>query len=79
MEIKLQLFGAFRPFGEELILSLPDGAVVSDIRASLASAIEANQGLIDSSRFATETEVLSDDATLEDGAVIAIIPPVAGG
>lgn len=85
MKITLQCFGAFRPFGENITLSLPEKAVVSDIRAALLLRIQEKDkgfnkgGLIDSSRFATQTEILPENTSLSDGMCIAIIPPVSGG
>lgn len=85
MKITLQCFGAFRPFGENITLSLPEKAVVSDIRAALLLRIKEKDnsfnkvGLIDSSRFATETDILPENTSLSDGMRIAIIPPVSGG
>ncbi len=85
MQITLLLFGTFRSFGEQLKLSLPKNASVSDIREELLKKIMQldssfkNKKLIESSRFATETEVLGDDQPLQNEAMIAIIPPVAGG
>jgi len=79
MKITLQLFGAFRQFGDFLELNLPEKGRVSDVRSALGLKVEARDGLISSSRFATETEVLNEDALLQDGAVLAIIPPVSGG
>ena len=85
MKITLLLFGAFRSFGEQFMLSLPENAIVSDMREELLKEImqlDSNfkkKELIESSRFATETEVLRDDQPLQNEAVIAIIPPVAGG
>lgn len=85
IKIILQCFGAFRPFGENITLSLPENAIVSDIRAALLLQIREKDagfkkvGLIDSSRFATETEILAENTSLNDGMCIAIIPPVSGG
>ena len=79
MQITIQLFGAFRPYGEQLELTLPDGATVADIRSAILAKIDTPQALLDSSRFATETEVLADNSPLKDGETYAIIPPVAGG
>lgn len=85
MEITLQLFGAFRSFGESLKLTLPANAVISGIREVLTKKlieVEASPNkimLIDISRFATETEILSEETSLQDGMVITIIPPVSGG
>ncbi|MCC7259483.1 MAG: MoaD/ThiS family protein [Alphaproteobacteria bacterium] len=84
MQITLQLFGAFRPFGDTLALELPERGTVADLRPLLAAQLENSttplpKGLIKSSRFATETEILAESAPLAHGAVLAIIPPVSGG
>ena len=85
MEITLQLFGAFRSFGEHLTLSLSQNATVSDIKSVLLEKMTAldeafdKKRLIDSARFATETEILPETALLKSGDIIAIIPPVSGG
>lgn len=85
MQITLQTFGAFRQFGQNISLELSDDAKVADIRVPLVSALaefSANfdiAGLIESSRFATETEILGEDAILQNGNLITILPPVSGG
>ncbi len=79
MEITLLLFGAYRSFGSRLTLKVPEGAHVADLRPALKRAIAVKEGLVDSSRFATEETVLMEDAPLYDGAVLAVIPPVSGG
>lgn len=79
MKVTLQLFGPFRPFGEQLELTLPEGAAVQDLRPPLMERLPQMESVIRSSRFATETEVLPENAPLADGALLAIIPPVSGG
>lgn len=85
MQITLQLFGGFRPLGTQLELCLPEDATVSDIPKALTQKIAeldssfTKQALVKVSRFATETELLNENDLLNDGATIAIIPPVAGG
>ena len=85
MQITLQTFGAFRQFGQDLKLELADNAIVADIRRPLVQALaefSANfdiPGLVESSRFATETEILEEDAHLSDASIITILPPVSGG
>lgn len=85
MNITIQTFGAFRQFGRNIIIELNDGACVSDIRQPLNLALKDNvakfdiAGLIESSRFATEIEILSEDAIIAAGSVITILPPVSGG
>ena len=85
MEITLQLFGVFRTLGDQLKLSLQKGSTVSDIRKALLDQAPPSdmsfnkKALIEQSRFATETEVLSEATPLEASMVITIIPPVSGG
>ncbi len=85
MEITIQCFGAFRPFGEYISLRIEEGYTVSDMRKVLLdrlNQIDASfnkPGLLDSSRFATETDILQESTPLKDGMSIAIIPPVSGG
>lgn len=85
MNITIQCFGAFRPFGEQISLQIPKGNTVSDMRAALLDRLKQidasfnKPGLLDSSRFATETEILQESTPLKDGMSIAVIPPVSGG
>lgn len=79
MKITLQLFGAFRPFGDQIELTLPAGANVAQIRPALTAEMPQMESVIHSSRFATETDILPETAPLNDGAMLAIIPPVSGG
>lgn len=85
MQITLQTFGAFRQFGQNIPLELSDDAKVADLRAPLTLALaefSANfdiAGLVESSRFATETEILEENAILQNGTLITILPPVSGG
>lgn len=85
MQITIQTFGAFRQFGREILLNVGDDALVADLRTPLVAALSNQQasfdieGLIDSSRFATEVEILEENAALKAGSLITILPPVSGG
>ncbi|WP_319495737.1 MoaD/ThiS family protein [uncultured Cohaesibacter sp.] len=85
MTITIRCFGAFRAFGEEMELTVARGTTVADLREPLLEAMrQADQTfaadvLLDSSRVATETELLTDAAPLVEGMRLAIIPPVSGG
>jgi len=81
MEIKLQLFGAFRKYGSEIILEIPDGGLVADLRTSLEKSLgESSSRLIKISRFATDKTMLDDDSEITSNiSVLAILPPVSGG
>lgn len=51
--------------------------------AAFRSALEAHrpvlQGRLDAVRIALDERFVHDDAALREGAVLALIPPVAGG
>jgi len=79
MKITLQLFGAFTEYGGSLELSVNDNATVADIRDAVLTKIDASPILVKSSLFATDIELLQDDAKLQNGDIISIIPPVSGG
>ena len=85
MQITIQCFGVFRPFGEQINLAVTEGTTISDMRKALLDKLRQVDptfnmpGLVESSRFATETEILPESTSLKDGMNIAIIPPVSGG
>ena len=85
MNITIQCFGAFRPFGEQISLTVTEGTSISGMRTLLLDKLKQidasfdKPGLLESSRFATETEILPESTPLQDGMSIAIIPPVSGG
>lgn len=85
MKVKLQLFGAFRKYGNEINIDLPLGSIVSDLRPKLLDIISDDdkafdtKSLIDTSRFANDEEVLEESSVINDNDVLAILPPVSGG
>ncbi len=85
MKIILQTFGAFRAIGDCLEFELEKSATISDLRENIAQKIKNkeinfdNIALLEGSRFANESEILSEKYALKEGEKIAIIPPVAGG
>ena len=87
VDIDIQLFGAFRNFGNgrELRLEVARGSALSDVRAALARKLIEfdpqfnNTQLIEDSAFANESEVLSAEFTADHSCRLAILPPVCGG
>ena len=80
MKVTVQLFGAFRPFGERITIDLLDGADVSHLRAAFCAALPPDvHALIALSRFADERAVLAENTPLDADSILAILPPVSGG
>jgi molybdopterin synthase sulfur carrier subunit len=86
MKVDLKLFGAFRDLQPhaQLLLELPDGARVADLRRALANHAQANwpgfqPGLLARSAFASDAAVLRDGEALPADGRMALLPPVSGG
>ncbi len=63
-----------------LVLTLPEAAIVSDLKIALAQACPALAPLLPVLRIAINSEYAIDDAQpIPPGAELAAIPPVSGG
>ena len=85
MKITVQLFGAFRPFGDKLEFNLNEGDTISTLRNAMQKDLQnrnpdfAKRNILAMSRFSDETTVLAENTALQDQQVLAILPPVSGG
>ncbi len=85
MKVKLQLFGAFRKYGNEMQIDLPENSIVADLRPKIFEAISQKdlgidaKTLIDTSRFSNDEEILEEDSVINKNDNLAILPPVSGG
>ncbi len=86
MRVSIQLFGAFRQFQEHdtLDLDCPGAATVADVRSAMDAYAQAYwlgcpAGLLQTSAFASEAEVLRSTSPIPGDGRLAIIPPVSGG
>jgi molybdopterin synthase catalytic subunit len=80
MQVRVLLFGSLREAAgaKELSVTLPERAVVRELRASMDS-LPAFQRLAGRLRVAINREFAADDAALADGDEVAFLPPVSGG
>jgi molybdopterin converting factor small subunit len=63
--------------GEELLL--PEGATVGAARDAIGEKFPALRPRLVHCRFAVDREFAALDASLHEGAELAVIPPVSGG
>jgi len=56
-----------------------EGADVAALRAAIAAACPAIAEQLAFCRFAVGDEFVGDDAAVDDGATVDVIPPVSGG
>lgn len=82
MEITVRYFAAIRErlgFEEETIELEGRAPVLEDLWDELVSRHDELEGLRDGIRLARNREFSDPDTSLEEGDVVALIPPVAGG
>jgi len=86
VKVEVSLFGAFRSHdpGARVVLDVPEGARVADLREALDRHARAHwpayrPELLKASAFASETTVLRDAEPVPGGVAMAVLPPVSGG
>jgi molybdopterin converting factor subunit 1 len=62
-----------------VLVELPPGASVADLRARLVDQYPALAPLLGRCAVAVNNEFAGDDQFLPEGAEIALLPPVSGG
>lgn len=80
MRCSIKAFGIARDIvnGRELVVEVPDGATVADLKKFLFTDYPRLCSLT-SLYVAVNAEYASDDRMLSEGDEIALIPPVSGG
>ena len=81
MRLRVHLFARARDIvgTSSVLLDLPEGATVGQLRQRLAAAQPALAPLLERSALAVNDEFAEDKATLPVGAEVALLPPVSGG
>jgi len=76
MEIRLRLFAGLRQVAgfKEKSITLPEGAVVADLLEQLPASIAGRTFYI-----AVNEEYAQRDTHLNEGDLVALLPPVSGG
>jgi molybdopterin converting factor subunit 1 len=82
VKVTVLYFAAVREIvgqGEASLVVPDDVKTVRDLAGHLESTVTGLAGRLGQLRWAKNEEFVDLDARLEDGDVIAVIPPVAGG
>jgi molybdenum cofactor cytidylyltransferase len=81
MTIRVKLFARARDLAgsSELVLDLPEGATVADLRRTLAAEHPKLSGLLARSAIAVNDDFAQDELVLPAGGEVALLPPVSGG
>jgi molybdopterin converting factor small subunit len=81
MKVTIKLFAAMREaVGQsEVVLDVPPGAIVAQVKSAFCEAFPQTRGLVERSMFAIDTCYAVDNETIPANAEIACLPPVSGG
>lgn len=83
-EVQVKLFGAFRQFHREPVLTLevPPDTMVAHVRERVALMFDEDANakmLLKASAFATDRRVLEENEAVPEDTELALLPPVCGG
>lgn len=81
MKVHVRLFARARELAaaDEVLVELPSGAKVGDLRRQLAHDQPALARLLERSALAVNNEFVDDLLTVPPDAEVALLPPVSGG
>lgn len=89
LNVEVALFGAFRRYGNAPVaLTVAAGTPVAEVKSLFGAALAAGKdaatadaitALLASSALADDRQVFTDDALINQGGSLAILPPVCGG
>jgi hypothetical protein len=78
--ITVRLYGAFRPYGNQIAVPALSGASVADIKTALRQSLpDSMGGLVLESAIANDREILPDHHIIGKDEVLSVLPPVCGG
>jgi molybdopterin converting factor subunit 1 len=81
MNVRVKLFAAAKDLAktDALVVEVPDGATVSQLRSAVVAKIPTLEKIVAHSLWAVGAEYVSDDDKLTEQSDVALIPPVSGG
>jgi len=81
MRFTVHLFARARDLvaKDKVIVELPPGATVADLRQRLSEDYPALKSLLETSALAINNEFADDSLSVSPGTEIALLPPVSGG
>jgi len=81
MQLSVRLFARARDLvgKPEVMVELPAGATVADLRRRLSVDYPALKSLLENSALAVNDEFADDSSLLPPGSEVALLPPVSGG
>jgi molybdopterin converting factor subunit 1 len=79
IRVKLFAIAKERAGSDELVLDLPTGATVADLREAIRTEYPALAAIIPHAMWAVDKAYANDTTPLTGNSEVALIPPVSGG
>jgi molybdopterin converting factor subunit 1 len=81
MNVTVKLFAGARELADrsEIVVELPPGADVAELRTALAASVPQLTPLAQRSMISVNSEYAGDASPITEGDEVALIPPVSGG
>ncbi len=81
MKVCVKLFAVARELSgrEQLVVDLPPGATVADLREAIVTASPALAKIVPHALWAVDAEYARASTPLNEQSEVALIPPVSGG
>jgi molybdopterin converting factor subunit 1 len=81
MQLSVRIFARARDLvgKSEVVVELPAGATVADLRRRLSVDYPALKSLLENSALAVNDEFADDSSLLPPSSEVALLPPVSGG
>jgi len=81
MQLSVRIFARARDLvgKSEVVVELPAGATVADLRRRLSVDYPALKSLLEHSALAVNDEFADDSSLLPPSSEVALLPPVSGG
>ena len=87
IKLTIHFYGALRKYTEDKALHfiMPSCISLSNLRGKITAHLRKNfpdfneDGLLDVSVFANETQILPKDTVLKTDGILTVLPPVCGG
>ena len=81
MIVEIKMFAVARQLAgcDSCRVEVSDDATVAEVRRALLDAVPSLEGMAAHLRFAVNAEYVADTTRVEEGAEVALIPPVSGG
>jgi molybdopterin converting factor subunit 1 len=81
MKVCVKLFAVAKELAgrQQLLIELPPGATVGDLRVAVITASPALAKIVPHALWAVDAEYASDVTPITEQSEVALIPPVSGG